>query len=138
MAMLRLQHNFNTVIFFISKDVVAVWSIFELHSVGDDERRIDRALFDIVEERLQVSVHVGLPHFEGQPFGECGSEGNHVQQATVDAGEGDRAALPARLNRLAQSNWSIRSQMRLVLDRIHYCEHVGSMSLQAHRINTRV
>ena len=48
------------------KVLVHLRGVVEADAVGDDERRVDLALLDALQQRRQVAVHVGLAHLQRQ------------------------------------------------------------------------
>src|ERR1700722_13829126 len=68
----------------------------------DHERWIDLAFFHAIEKRLQILVHVGLPHPESQTFRERDTEWKLIDHAAINARNRDRSTLPARIHLLAQ------------------------------------
>ena len=80
----------------------------------DDERRIDLAALDALEQRTHVALHVRLAALDRDRLVDDGAERQLVDEAAVHAGNGHRAALAARLDRLAQ--------------------HAGPIGRQAHRL----
>ena len=97
-----LQHDLDAAVLLVAEHLVAVGRVVERQPVRDDERRVDLALLDPLQQRLHVPVDVGLAHLEGQALVERGAERELVEQPAVDAGDRDRAALAAALDRLAQ------------------------------------
>ena len=57
--------------------------ILEHHAMGDDERRIDLAALDSLEQPRHVLVHVGLTHLQRQPLCERGAERELVEPPAV-------------------------------------------------------
>src|SRR5947209_8401897 len=98
----RLQHHFNALVLLIAEDPVRLRRLFQRQAVRNDEARVELALLDPRQQRLQVAVDVRLAHLEGQPLAEGGAKVDLVQEAAVDAGDRHRAALAAGLDRLAQ------------------------------------
>src|SRR5690606_24234598 len=104
----RFQDDLDTAVLFILELLVCVGPLIERHPVGDQERGVDLALLDAPEEIGQEPVDVRLPHLEGEALVEGRTEGNFVDHAAVDAGQGDDAPFAARLNRFAEYRGAIR------------------------------
>src|SRR5690606_14553391 len=71
------------------------------------------------KEVRQEPLHVCLTHLESQPLVEGRAEGNLVEQATIDPGQGDDASFSTGLDRLSQHGRAVRLQshglLRLVI-----------------------
>jgi hypothetical protein len=74
----RLEHNLDTAILFLFKDVIAVWSFIKVETVCDYKGWINCTLPNAVEKRAQVSMHMYLTHFESQAFSERSPKGHLV------------------------------------------------------------
>src|SRR5579862_6229032 len=98
----RIDDDFRDLFLFVSPDGIHPGRIIERDAVGDHVAGVDLALLDPLQQRLHVFVHVGLAHFHGDSFAKRSAEGNLVEQAAVNAGNGKRAAFANGENRLAQ------------------------------------
>ena len=81
----------------------------------NDVSGIDLSFFDPFEKRLHVVMHVGLAHLHGDAFTERSSERNFIEQASVNAGDRDCAALAHTLNRLAKNCWTVCLEQQSIL-----------------------
>src|SRR6185312_4988122 len=99
---MRLHHDLDAAIFFLTERLVHFRRLIECDAMRDDERRIDLATLDPLQKSRHVLVHMGLTHLERQPFRERRTEREFVEPSTVDAGDRDGATLAARANRLAK------------------------------------
>src|SRR4051794_6521052 len=98
---LRLQHHLDTAIVLVLKHRIALGRIFELELVCNHERWVDLAALNAIEQRAEILVNMRLAHFEGQALAERRADWHFVEQAAVDAGKRNRAALAAGHDRLA-------------------------------------
>src|SRR5262249_30989722 len=94
----RLQHHLDAAILTISEHLVGFGRGVERQAVGDDERRIDLAAFDALQERTHVPHHVRLPHPQRESLLERRAERDLVEESAVNAGYRDDAALAPGLN----------------------------------------
>src|SRR5690348_15251890 len=83
----RLEHNLDTTILFLFKDVIGVWSLIKVETVCDDKGWIDCTLPNAVEKRAQVSMYMCLTHFESQTFSKSRSKGHLVKEAAIDTSD---------------------------------------------------
>src|ERR1051326_1626804 len=112
---LWFENYLNAIILFVLEDVVAFWPFVQRQAVRDDERGVDVAALDAFQQGAQVAMNVGLPHPEGQPFGEGSAEGKFIQEAAVDAWDRDGAAFATCLDYLAQGVRTIGTQAGFLL-----------------------
>jgi hypothetical protein len=101
-AIARLHHYLDAAVLFLAERLIHTWCVVQRHAMGDDERRIDVSPLDVLEQPRHVLVHVGLTHLERQALRECPAKRELVEPSAVHAGNGDRAALAARANRLTK------------------------------------
>ncbi len=57
---IRPGDNFDAAVRLVPKSLVCLRSLFEAYAVGDEERRIDFALHNQVQQRLEIPLHMGL------------------------------------------------------------------------------
>ena len=74
----------------------------ERNAMRDDERRIDLAVFDSVEERAEIALYVRLTRLHRQVLVHERAHRELVGEADVRAGHGDGPALPAAPDGLAE------------------------------------
>ena len=86
----RIDHDLGDVFFLVAPDFVHLWRLIERDAMGNDVAGIDLALFDSLQQRLHVVVHVGLPHLHGDALAERSAEGHFVEQAAVHSGDRER------------------------------------------------
>src|SRR4051794_12836140 len=70
----RFHHDLDAGVVFVPEGAVHRRRIFQADAMRDDERGIDLAALDALEQPGHVLVHVGLTHLQRQTFGEGGSE----------------------------------------------------------------
>ena len=104
----------------------------------DDERRIDLAAFDALEQDGHVLVHVRLAHLEGQSLRERGAQRKLVQPSAVDAGNRDRAALAAGADRLPKRMRPIGRQKHRRLGAVVPRVERRAVRLEADGVDARV
>src|SRR6185503_8173767 len=90
---LRREDYLHAFIVFILEDVVADRCPTELHAMGDDERRIDLASLDPVQQWAHVALHMALARFDGQRSIHHRTHREFVDEAAVYADGGDDAAV---------------------------------------------
>src|SRR5581483_2019234 len=61
---LRLQHDFEAVVSLVLEELVAARSLAQRDPVRDDERRVDVAVLDALEQRAHVAVDVALARLD--------------------------------------------------------------------------
>ena len=68
--------------------------------MADDERRIDVASADSLQQDAHVFVCMGLSHFQRQTFREGGADWKFIDHPAIDAWYGNGASFAASVNRL--------------------------------------
>ena len=106
----RFDHDLDAGVVLVSKRAIHGRRLFKADTMRDDDRRIDLAAFDALEQQRHVLVHVRLTHLERQPLREGSPQRELVEPSAVDAGNRDRPTLAARANRLAKGMRAIGRQ----------------------------
>jgi hypothetical protein len=57
----RLQDDFDTTFLLVPEDAITLRRIFQRESMRDNERRVDLALLDAIEEPVHIALHMGWP-----------------------------------------------------------------------------
>src|SRR5690242_14801231 len=97
-----LYHHLDAIVSFLAKHLISRWGLIQRHRVADNERRIDVAATDPLQQRTHIFMYMCLPHPEGEAFCEGGANRKFVDQTAIDAGYGNRSTFAARVNGLAQ------------------------------------
>src|SRR4051812_33735026 len=95
-------------VFLVSEDLIEARTVFEIAAVRDDLRWMNLAAFNAIQQWTHVAHHVRLSHTEGKPFVHRLTEWDLIDEPAIDAGHRHRAALPARLDCLAQHVGTVR------------------------------
>src|SRR5579859_3526795 len=106
----RFDDNFDAAVFFVAELLVIRRGVLNLHLVRNDKGRIDLSTLYSFEQRLHIAMHMGLAHPKGEALVHGGAEGELVDDADINAGDGDGAALATAEDNLAQDVGAIRSQ----------------------------
>src|SRR4030095_3709895 len=96
-----VEDDFDALVLLLFEDLVSVRCIFERHAMGDDEAGIDVALLDAREQRWEVALAVRLAGLDGQRAIHDRTERHLVEETAIHAGDRDRSAVAAALDRLA-------------------------------------
>src|SRR6185295_10086488 len=64
------EDDLDSAVFLALEELVGARRVVERHAVSHDERGVDAALFDELQQRGDVAVHVGLAHSQRQALGE--------------------------------------------------------------------
>ena len=67
--------------------------------MGNDEARVDLAVFDQLKKRFGVSLDVGLAGSDCEALIHCSAKRDLIAHSDVDAGDGNGASLPAAHDR---------------------------------------
>src|SRR5688572_13748640 len=94
------QHDFDAAVFLVAEGLVEIGRIVQRTAVGDDEGWIDGALFDLFEQRLDVTLNVSLTGLDRESLIHGLAERELVDHTHIDAGHGDGAAFATAINRL--------------------------------------
>ena len=109
------EDDFGAVVGFVAEHLVGGWGLVDGEGVGDDEGGVDFAFRDAVEKRGHVAHHVGLAGLHGEALVDVGAHGDLVDEAAVDAGDGDGATFFAGENGLAQSGRAVEGEAERLL-----------------------
>src|SRR5215813_3765165 len=99
---LGLHYNLHAPVFVVFEGPVTVSGFVKRQTVRNQKRRIDPSFLNELQQRAKISVNIGLAHLESQPFRECCSKGKLVQEASINTGYRNSAALAASIDCLAQ------------------------------------
>ena len=113
------QDDLDAPITLLAEDAVTLGRLVQAHAMRDDERRVDPAVLDDLQQRLHVFHHVRLAHLEGEPLIHRGSHWDLVGESAVDAGDADDASLAAAVNCLAQGMSAVSGHVKGRLHPIH-------------------
>src|SRR5579884_1233866 len=83
-------------------------------------------------------MHVGLSHFENEPFAEGSTERNLVQEAAIYARDGNRSTLRARLNDVPQNGRPVERHLEPLLGIIVCGSDSCSVCFQTNSIDTSI
>ena len=86
--------------------------------MGDDEGRVDLALFDELQKLGQIVLYRRLSHPERQTAIDCRSHRNFIEETAIDAHDRDRAEVAAAMDRLPQDMWPVRAHEGRGLDAV--------------------
>src|SRR4051794_24240999 len=99
---LRLENDLDATVLLVAEGLVELGSFSERRPVRDDERGIDLALFDSLQQRRQVVLDRCLRHAEGQAPIDRRAHRNLVEEAAIDADDRDSSEVAAAMDSLAQ------------------------------------
>ena len=141
---LGLAQGFSTTLMqpsFLSRNVLYTsGAVVQRQPVGDDERRVDLAGLDLLQQRLEVALHVRLARLDRQPLvhrrrrtGSC--RGSRRRR------RGRRRVPPLRQHMIASRSTCARS-VASIDRRLHLVEHrvdaAGRVGLAADRVDAAV
>src|SRR5437588_265613 len=104
------EDDLDAVVVLLLEGLVSLGGVVEFHPMGDDARRINVALLDALQERMQIAMDVGLSHLKGQPLGMSRAKRHFVEQSAIDSRNRDHPALSACHDRLPEGMRAIRAQ----------------------------
>src|SRR5581483_3494215 len=135
---LRLEDHLRAVVLLVDEHRVAAWRVVEWQAVRDDEARVDVAVLDPLEERPEVALDVRLTGLDRDRAVHDGSERHLVEEAAVDAGDGYRAAVPARHERLAKRDRTVGLEHQRLLHAVVHAEEARHVPLETDGVDARV
>src|SRR6478736_2230215 len=107
--------------------------------MGDDERGIDVAFFNLGQQRLPITLDMGLPAFDRQSFVHRGAKRHLVDQTHINSGNGERPSFSTAHNSFPQHVGAIGSQLYGGLHIVKNCvDPAGSVSFSSDRIDTTI
>src|SRR5689334_17994201 len=55
-----LEYDLDATVLFVVEHLIPAGRVVQAERVGDDETRVDVAVFDVLQQRAQIAVHVSL------------------------------------------------------------------------------
>ena len=86
MGCLRLEDDLDATVLLVAERLVKFRRIGECCTVGDQEGRVDVALFDVLQQCRCMLQHMGLTHLERQSLTEGSPDGKFVDDPGIDPG----------------------------------------------------
>ena len=125
---------------FLSRKVlIELGALFERRRVGDDERGIDLALLDTLQQLRQIVLDRRLGHPEGQAAIDRRTHRDLVEEAAIDADDRDDAEVAAAMDCLAQHVRPVGAHEGRDLDPVPTgVEARGRLGLGADRVDARI
>src|SRR5690348_10191917 len=107
---LGLQHHFDALILLLQEHVKSFGRLVQCHAMRDKEGWVDIAVLDALQQGFHVAVRVGLTGLNRNTAVHQRTHGYFIYEAAVDAGNGNRASVPAGHDCLAQGEGTIAFQ----------------------------
>jgi hypothetical protein len=117
------------VLFLISPHLVHLRCLFERDAMGDDIARIYLSIFDSLEQRFHIVMHVSLAHLHRDAFAKGRPEWDLIEKPTIDFRYRQCAALADSLNGLPQNDGSIRFHQQGDFDLVICSLQLGGVCL---------
>lgn len=124
-----VDHDLGAAILLCLPDLVKLRGFFNPDPVRDQEARINLPLLNPLQQRLQVVVHMGLPHMHVNALAEGGAEVDLVEHAAVHARQRKRAAFANGLDGLPQHDGAVCLELERLLDPVIYPGGAGATGI---------
>src|SRR5689334_4455718 len=98
LLLMRLQNDLDAIILLFLEHRESLRYLIERQPVRDDEARVDLALLNSFEQRLQIALHMRLAGAHSQRAVHKRSDREFIHQAAVHSDDGNSAAVAARHN----------------------------------------
>src|SRR4051812_20313654 len=131
-----LHHDFHAAVLLVAEGPVHLRAVFERAGVRDHERWIDLALLDAAQQVVGPAVDVRLSHAERQALVHRDAERNVVDDAAVDAWNGQGAGRAAGVDHLAQHMRPVGLEHHRLLGAVHHrVDRVRGVRLEPDRVD---
>src|SRR3954452_17271019 len=98
----RLQDDLDAAVLLVPESLVQFGALFEGGAMRDDEREVDFALLDALQQFRQIVLHRRLCHAEGEAAFDRGPHRALVEEAAVNADDRYGAEVAATVERLPE------------------------------------
>src|SRR3954464_15582456 len=96
----RLQDDLDAAVLLVPESLVQFGALFERGAMRDDERGVDFALLDTLQQFRQIMLHRRLCHAKGEAAIDRRAHRDLVEQAAINADDRYGAEVAATVDRL--------------------------------------
>src|ERR1044072_7083356 len=98
----RLQDDLDAAVLLVAKSLVQFGALFQRRTMCDDERRINFAFLNTLQQLRQIMLDRRLCHAKGEAAIDRRTHRNFVEEAAIDADNRYRAEVTATVDGLPE------------------------------------